>query len=163
MAGKSTFTNEEWITLLKAPGMAGLVVVAADPGGPFGTLKESWATGKALAEIKFQGSSSELIRTLVDDMASAEGRASSRPTELLGMTTEQAKAHALDICKQASAIVESKAPQEATEFKQWLLSLSQRVAEAAKEGGFLGFGGTLVSEHESAAINELARTLGLSV
>ena len=47
MADKSNFTAEEWITVLKAPAMAGLAVVAADPSGPFGAIKEAFATGKA--------------------------------------------------------------------------------------------------------------------
>jgi hypothetical protein len=34
-----------------------------------------------------------------------------------------------------------------------------RVAAAAKEGGFLGFGGTRVSESEEAALNEIAAAL----
>jgi hypothetical protein len=42
-----------------------------------------------------------------------------------------------------------------------LMSISQRVAEASKEGGFLGFGGTLVSEQEQAALHSISGALGL--
>ena len=35
-------------------------------------------------------------------------------------------------------------------------------SEASKEGGFLGFGGQLVSEEEAAAVEELANALGMS-
>jgi len=41
--------------------------------------------------------------------------------------------------------------------------VSQKVAEAAKEGGFLGFGGTQVSEQEAATIKELSTALGVKV
>jgi len=34
------------------------------------------------------------------------------------------------------------------------------VAEAAKEGGFLGFGGTRVSEQETSALKDLSSVLG---
>ena len=34
-------------------------------------------------------------------------------------------------------------------MKRWLLGIAQRTAEAAKEGGFLGFGGAQVSETET--------------
>lgn len=162
MTDKSIFTADEWATLLKAPGMAGLAIVAADPSGPFGALKESFATGKALAEIKTQGSANALIKAVVEDMTSETGRDASRPSEILGMSIEQAKAHALDICKRAAVIAEAKAPQEAAEFKTWLLSISQRVAEASKEGGFLGIGGTRVSAEETAAIAEIAGAMGVS-
>ena len=41
--------------------------------------------------------------------------------------------------------------------------MTQKVAEAAKEGGFLGFGGTQVSEQEAATIKELSTALGAKV
>jgi hypothetical protein len=60
-----------------------------------------------------------------------------------------------------AALIEKKAkPEEAQGFKQWLVTVAQRVAEAAKEGGFLGFGGTQVSEQETATIKELSTALG---
>ena len=35
------------------------------------------------------------------------------------------------------------------------------MANASKEGGFLGFGGTLVSEQEQAALRDTAAALGI--
>lgn len=161
MADKSTFTAEEWATLLKAPAMAGLAIVAADPSGPFGTLKESFATGKALAEIKLQGGATPLIDALVQDLTTSEGREIAKPSGLLGSSIEEAQANALGVCQSAAEIVTTKAPDEAAAFKQWLFSISQRVAEASKEGGFLGFGGTLVSEQEQTALNSISGALGV--
>jgi hypothetical protein len=51
---------------------------------------------------------------------------------------------------------------EAEEYKRWILSLARKTAEASKEGGFLGIGGTLVSDEESSALNALANELGMS-
>ncbi len=162
MADKTTFTAEEWVTLLKAPAMAGLAIVAADPSGPFGAIKESFATGKALAEVKMQGGANVLIDALVQEMATPEGREAAKPTELMGLgDLEQALAHAIGVCQEAAKIVDAKAPDEAAAFKQWLFSISQRVAEASKEGSFLGFGGTLVSEQEQAALSRISGALGL--
>ena len=162
MAGKASFTTEEWVTLLKAPAMAGLAVVAADPSGPFGAIKESFATGKALAEVKMQGGANALIDAIVAELSTAEGREVAKPTELLNLGgLEQALAHAVGVCQSAAQIVSAKAPDEADAFKQWLFSISQRVAEASKEGGFLGFGGTLVSEQEQAALSSISGALGL--
>ena len=48
---------------------------------------------------------------------------------------------------------------ESREFRAWLMTLAHGVAAAAKEGGFLGFGGTPVSEHEEAMLAELAEAL----
>jgi hypothetical protein len=41
--------------------------------------------------------------------------------------------------------------------------VAQKVSEAAKEGGFLGFGGTQVSEQEAATLKELSVALGIKV
>ena len=41
------------------------------------------------------------------------------------------------------------------------MTIAQRTADAAKEGGFLGVGGTRVSESETGAIREVARALGV--
>jgi hypothetical protein len=79
-------------------------------------------------------------------------------------TIEEARAYALDRVRQAATLVDQKAPaQEARGFKQWLAFLGQKVAEAAKEGGFLGFGGVQVTEEEKTAVSELATALGISL
>jgi hypothetical protein len=49
---------------------------------------------------------------------------------------------------------------DATAFKTWLRQISQHVAEAAKEGGFLGIGGVTVSEAEKATLAETGRNQG---
>jgi hypothetical protein len=60
-----------------------------------------------------------------------------------------------------SAIVSSKATAEETAaFKQWLLTTAQSAADAAKEGGFLGFGAVQVSEGEQSMLEQLRVTLG---
>ena len=68
MATKADFTQEEWNQIQRAPFMAGLAVVAASPSGPFGVVKEMFAVGKMLGEVKAQGSSNELIKALVADI-----------------------------------------------------------------------------------------------
>jgi hypothetical protein len=58
---------------------------------------------------------------------------------------DEAKQKAVEACVAAASLVTQKAPAEADEFKQWLMTIATRTSEAAKEGGFLGFGGTRVS------------------
>jgi hypothetical protein len=61
------------------------------------------------------------------------------------------------------AILEGKVPppDQAEGYKKWLLEIAGKVANAATEGGFFGFGGERVSAAETAAINELASSLGV--
>ncbi len=68
MATKADFTADEWKQIQRAPFMAGLAVVAASPSGPLGVVKEMFAVGKMLAEVKTQGSSNDLIKALVADL-----------------------------------------------------------------------------------------------
>jgi hypothetical protein len=162
MTTKTDFTVEEWNVIRRAPFMAALVVVAASPSGPVGVVKEMFAVGKTLADVKLHGASSDLIKAVVADLETAEARQQSAPAELQGKTPDQARTAALEACRQAAAVVEKKTkPDEAQAFKQWLVSVSQKVAEAAKEGGFLGLGGTRVSEQETSALKELTSVLGV--
>ena len=60
-----------------------------------------------------------------------------------------------------SAIVSSKATaEEAAAFKQWLLTTAQDAADAAKEGGFLGFGAVQVSEGEQSMLEQVRTAIG---
>jgi hypothetical protein len=160
MATKADFTADEWSQIQRAPFMAGLAVVAASPSGPFGVVKELFAVGKMLGEVKAQGSSNELIKALVADIE-AGARELSAPAELKGKTPDQVKSYAIESVQKVGALIDKKAkPDEAQGFKQWLVAVTQKVAEAAKEGGFLGFGGTQVSEQEGATIKEVSAALG---
>ena len=47
-------------------------------------------------------------------------------------------------------------------MKEWLAGVAKATAEATKEGGFLGFGGTLISDEEKAALATVNTTLGLA-
>jgi hypothetical protein len=59
-------------------------------------------------------------------------------------------------------VVDAKAPGDTAAFKSWLRQISQHVAEAAKEGGFLGIGGVAVSEAEKATLAEISSALKLA-
>ena len=78
MADKSTFTSDEWKTLLESVMATTLAVTAAEPSGLWGLLKESFASGTILAKAKMDTGSNSLIKAVVDDFATSEGRAASR-------------------------------------------------------------------------------------
>jgi hypothetical protein len=59
-------------------------------------------------------------------------------------------------------VVDAKAPGDAAAFKGGLRQISQHLAEASKEGGFLGIGGLRVSEAEKATLNEISSALKLA-
>ena len=46
-------------------------------------------------------------------------------------------------------------PEEATAFGRWLIAAAQAAADAAKDGGFMGFGASQVSEREQAMMDRV--------
>jgi hypothetical protein len=162
MASKTDFTPEEWAQIRKSPIMASVAVVAASPSGPVGVLKEMFAVGKLIAETKTKSGANALVDALVADITTREGMDQAKPEEIKGMSPEKVRTHAVDALKTVAALVDRKAPGDAAEFKSWLQQVAQRVANASKEGGFLGIGGTLVSEQEQAALKDTASALGVT-
>jgi len=69
------------------------------------------------------------------------------------------KARCIETLNQARTLVETKAQGDVAAFSTWLYQISQKVAEAAKEGGFLGFGGVAVSDAEKATLSEISAAL----
>ena len=165
MANKSAFTSDEWKTLLESVMAAGLAVTAAEPSGLWGLLKESFASGTLLAKAKMDTGSNPLIKAVVDDFATSEGRATSRDglKEKLGeRKPAEIKTACIEILGKVDGILSAKAPGDADPFKNWLRQISQSVAEASTEGGFLGIGGVAVSDAEKATVSEISRTLKLA-
>ena len=159
MANKNDFTPEEWTKVLESITAAGLAVSAVDPSGWWGTLKE--AAAGTVAAAKRDPNSNELIKAAVADfersndgsiLAMRERFAQAEPTE--GVQRSLAS------LREVSAIVDAKAPNEAAAFKTWLRQISQKVAEAAVEGSFLGFGGVRVSDAETATLRDISKVLG---
>jgi hypothetical protein len=162
MANKTNFTNDEWKKLLEAPLLAGFAVSAGDPSGFIGTLQEGMASAKALAAVKADPGADELIKAVVEDLLTPEGRTAAREgvrALAQGAKLEELKTRALNELAGTAKILAAKAPNEAAPFKDWLKQMAKLVAEAGTEGGFLGFGGVKVSDAERATLAEVDKTL----
>ena len=157
MSTKADFSVDEWDLLRTAPLMASILVVAASPSGPLGLVQESTAAGKMIIQTA-GAAQTPLLRALAQDLTERM----SIPKPPAGATAGQVQAAATEILKRTSELLTNKAtPEETAEVKQWLANIAKATAEATKEGGFLGFGGTLVSDEEKAALVTVNSTLGL--
>jgi hypothetical protein len=160
MTTKADFTEDEWTTLVRAPTVAGLAITFADPGGPIEVLKETAAV------LKFVTGSDEGRDDLVGEIArSVRELAEQRKNPVGDFRPRGALAgkEILDELSRANEIVGAKAtPEEADAFRAWILECAQRAADAAKEGGFLGFHAERVSQGEKDMLAQLASTLGVS-
>ncbi|MCX7899637.1 MAG: hypothetical protein N2444_06080 [Methylocystis sp.] len=165
MADKSSFTADEWKKILEAPLLAGFAISAGDPSGFIGTLQEGLASAKALAAAKADPQATALIKAVVEDLLTAEGRTAAREgvkNLVQGAQMGEIKARALTELKNTASLLDAKAPAEAGAFKNWLNDIANQVAEAGTEGGFLGFGGVKVSDTEKATLSEVAKALGVA-
>ena len=164
MATKTTFTPEEWDLLMQGVMSSSVAVTAADPSGLWGLLKEGFASGTELAKAKMDPGFNGLIKAVVNDFGSPEGRSAARDdlkSKLTGSKPAEIKDKCIETLRQAAAVIDAKAPGDAAAFKGWLRQISQHVAEASKEGGFLGIGGVPVSEAEKATLAEISSALKL--
>ena len=151
MTTKSEFNAEEWERVAQAPALAALMVMVADRGG---AIRESIALGKVYAEARRDGGS-ELIRELVATPPQLN------PTEM--GPADQLRTQLPGRVEEAVRTVEAKAtPEEAQEYRDFILRVADVVAHAAKEGGALGIGGKEVSAEEQAVLDELAGKLAAS-
>ena len=165
MANKQSFTPEEWTKILESTMLAGMAVTAAEPSGLWGLLKEGFASSSALAAAKADSGSSELVKAVIAEYETTEGRAAIQEAlrkRFAGSKPGDAVQRSLDNLREVSAILAAKAPGDAPAFKAWLSSISQKVAEASSEGGFLGIGGVQVSDAEKATLSDIAKALGTS-
>lgn len=150
MTKKAEFNADEWTTLVEGPMLAGMRVVTAGRGG---TIRETIAMAQTYAQARAKHGESELLDDLVASPPAMD------PSRVKGMG-DLATA-ATSRLREAVALLEAKAtPEEVQAYKAFVLSLGRAAAEAHREGGFLGVGGSQVSETEQAALDEIAATLG---
>jgi hypothetical protein len=161
VTAKSDFTQDDWATLLRAPFVGGMAITFADPGGPIEVVKETSAV------LRFAtGSASEQRDDLVGEIArEIRELAGQRKNPVADFKPRGAMAgqQILDELSRANEIVGAKAtPEEAQAFREWILDSAQRAAEAAKEGGFMGFRAERVSQGEKDMLAQLRSTLGVT-
>jgi hypothetical protein len=162
MATKSDFTAQEWETLRDAPQLVMLSVATAGSSGPFGSLKEAFAPAAAIVEAA--KGSNELLRGICDREELKAAQKSLRSSIKVGSDIKalrnQLQTAAAEKAAEANTILKRKgSPQDLDAYRQLLVDIADRTAKAAKEGGFLGFGGEWVSEGERAVINRISQAL----
>jgi hypothetical protein len=159
MTSSADFTEEEWTRLKRAPFIAGMAISLADPGGPIEAVKETAASLRTVTAAE-DGSRGELVAAVARE-ATQEARR--RKSPLAGFKPKGATAgvEILDELREVHRIVSEKAqPEEAAAFREWLLDAAKEAADAAKEGGFMGFRAERVSEGEQRMLDRLGDVLG---
>jgi hypothetical protein len=153
MTTKSDFTEAEWVRVRRAPFVAGMAISLADPGGPIEMAKESMATVKTATNPPTR---EPLLADVALDIQSMTQQRQNPLSDFKVTDAAQAGQQILDELRAVKDLVAAKAaPEETSAFGQWLVATAQAAADAAKEGGFLGFGATQISEGEKDMIDKV--------
>jgi hypothetical protein len=122
MAGKADFTAEEWETLQKGVTGAAMLVSLADRGF-FDTFKEVGALAKHLTEARTK-STSPLIKELAEVRGTGFGFTSS---------PQEVETETLQALRSSISTLQSKAPDDAQAYRDFVINVAKSVGEAAKE------------------------------
>jgi hypothetical protein len=156
MTSRQDFTDEEWTRIRRAPLVAGVAISLADPGGPIEVAKETIAT---LRSATLPPSQEQLLASVALDVQ-ALAQHKQNP---LGDFKPRSGQQVLEELRVVNELVTAKAtPEEVAAFRRWLLAAAQAAADAAKEGGFMGFGGEQVSAGEQQMLDQVRAALGVA-
>lgn len=165
MSNKDSYTAEEWSAIVSAPMLAGSYISMSDIGIT-SLFSEASAMVKAATQGEIPDGASDLIGDIVAGIK--EQAEKKEKIQMPELTDEQkkdpaaAKAALLQGIAAATNAVSAKGTgAEAAGYKQWIMGVANATAEAGKEGGFLGIGGTRVSDAEKAALAEISAAMGV--
>jgi len=161
MTTKNDFTPEEWNVLRDAPHTVGLAVAVAGASGMIGTMKEAWSSAAAVLDgLKAEN---PIIQGLAakEEIKAAQAKLQESVRAGEYKTVQQ---RVMDLAAQSAhdaiALLQAKGtPSDVDAYRTYLKGVAERVANAAKEGGFLGFGGERVSEGERAMLQRLDESM----
>jgi len=170
MSFKERFTQSEQELLATTPILIGSAMAFAESSG-LGTVKELFASAKTYISGLKTYPDNEIIQGILpnlEDRVQAREQAKAVREQAIARlkdrgidSPEKIRALLLDDSRLVASLLSEKArAEEADEYREWAMAVAENVAKAAHEGGFLGFGGTQVSEGERELFRELADALG---
>jgi hypothetical protein len=150
---KGDFPEDEWTRVVRAPFVAGLAISLADPGGPIEAAKETMATIKTATNPP---SREQLLTEVALDVQAMTQQRRNPLGDYKLTKGEQPGKQVLEELRSVMAVVAARAtPEETAALGQWLLATAQAAAEAAKDGGFMGFGAKQVSDGEQSMLDQV--------
>lgn len=162
MTTKEDFSTDEWQLLLSVPPAVGTAVMHAGKSG-MGTWKESWAmvSGMMRTDHKFAGN--QLIESLIEARVKNHEKSDIETlhSPYVGQQPDAILQDAVQRCRKVLLVLARVPHEEMAGYLEWCMQVATKVAEAAKEGGFLGIGGERVSAEEKVALAQIREALGL--
>ncbi len=171
MGKLENYTEDEWEVVASTPQLVGVAMAGAGSSGLVGSTKEMFASARGMMAAKKEYSGNPLIQSIMPDTsdpkkAMSDARAQrdivmNRLKSNNIKSSEDLQNFILQDCERAIDILEQKeSPETVSGYKQMVLELAEKIANAAKEGDFLGFGGERFSEKEQQLFAKLKSKLG---
>ena len=169
------YTEEELNLLANTPSVIGTAMAFSGSSGLFGTGKEMFASVQAIMAGVKNYPNNALIQAILPSVQGGASEAMDKMKKVRDWgvarykakevnSAEKFQAYAIEDCKAVCALLAAKSsPQEADEYKQWTLSIAEKAAMAASEGGFMGFGGDQYSDNEKKFMSAIESAMGTSV
>ena len=169
MTTKADYTADEWKLLMDVPPLVGSVIMITGRSGAIGSMKEAFAVAQGVLGGKDGFEGNELVESLVNarlkDGEKSEVEQISG-NSFRGKPPEELFTTLLQMCEDVRVLLESKSnPAESTGFSSWAVSVGEKVADAAKEGGIierLTGGGERISPEERDVLVAVSKALGVT-
>lgn len=160
MSTLNDYTQDEQEKMMAAPMLVSMYIMGSSLSGPIGLVKEMVAGVETAMEVAKSAAPDSVLTALFSEenmkLQQAKMQAETSASTQGAENMDQAKTKMLDDIKQAVAILTAKgSPAEVTTYKKLMVDVAEKVANAAKEGGFMGVGGTLVNDAEKTAISDI--------
>jgi len=160
MTSQRVYSDEEWGLLVGLPESVMMAAIFAENDNANRTADESGAGLDAISAGRDSGST--LVRDVASELVTRLGdpETGELPPVLEIGTRQVEISDVLDRARTATTLLAAKAgPGEAAAYRHWLVGIADQVVNAAKSGGFLGIGGSWVSESEREFVHELSVVL----
>lgn len=160
MSVLADYTQDQVEKMMAAPMLVSMYVMGSSLSGPVGLVKEMMAGVETAMNAAKDAAPDSVLASLFseDNMKAQQSKMQQETSESTqgAQNMDEAKAKMLGDIKQAVGIMMEKgSPEEISAYKVLMVSVAENVAHAAKEGGFMGIGGTLVNDAEKSAIGDI--------
>lgn len=158
----TTYTSQELSTIAEAPMMIGMAVAMVDMG-IVSTAIEAAAMSKQIAGAAEKYPNNSIIQSVFSDTVLRSGAVKVDKPDIKAEDVKSGVVvdKAIVAVNAAVDVVSGKAtPEEITEFKQFIYSCADAVANAAGSGLF-GSGSSKVSSEEAAALAKIKTALSI--
>jgi hypothetical protein len=145
---RGKFTPDEWTKIRLVPMAASALIIIVAPSNAVGVGHEVGASMQAVAEGHSKADPASLVNIVFDTPFTDDER-----LMVQKLTTKDTL---LSTVREGASIVGKNAADQKAAYGQIIMSVAQAAAQAASEGGLMGFGSKRVNHAEQVALDEIA-------